>query len=202
MIVAVDVHYGAQVAIAGGVLFNTWSDDTPVREVCVHVSEVEPYKPGSFYKRELPCLLKLLDKIEESIDIVVIDGYVWLGSDAKPGLGAHLYRALHQKVAVVGFAKNQFRDSNHAHLVTRGASIRPLFVTAVGMDPAIAATNVSQMHGRYRIPTLLKRVDRICRMVSQDVQDQGNSPSKKGKAESPDEMADDSYRLEDGGVNT
>ena len=195
MIVAVDVHYGAQIAIAGGVLFSTWSDSAPVREVCEHVSEVAPYEPGSFYKRELPCLLKLLNKLDEPFSIVVIDGYVWLGPDSEPGLGAHLYRALDENVAVVGIAKNQFKGSNHAHQVMRGASRRPLYVTAAGMDPAMAAANLAGMHGSSRIPTLLKRVDRICRQATQGVIKRRNSVVKKGSEQIPiQQTADNSNR--------
>jgi deoxyribonuclease V len=36
-------------------------------------------------------------------------------------------------------------------------------VTAVGIDLAEAARRLGEMHGPYRIPTLLKRVDRLCR---------------------------------------
>jgi len=47
--------------------------------------------------------------------------------------------------------------------VLRGDSRRPLYVTAAGLDPAAAALHVRSMHGPFRIPTLLKRVDQLCR---------------------------------------
>ena len=40
---------------------------------------------------------------------------------------------------------------------------KALFVTAVGVDANEAADLVREMHGDHRIPTLLKRVDALCR---------------------------------------
>ena len=42
-------------------------------------------------KRELPCILALLQDITVEPLIVVVDGYVTLGKHHKPGLGMHLY---------------------------------------------------------------------------------------------------------------
>ena len=39
-------------------------------------------------------------------------------------------------------------------------------MTAVGIDPLAAAEQIRQMHGANRIPTLLKRVDRLTRGLS------------------------------------
>jgi deoxyribonuclease V len=47
--------------------------------------------------------------------------------------------------------------------VLRGGSARPLYVTAAGLSADEAARRVRDMHGPYRIPTLLKRVDQLCR---------------------------------------
>lgn len=45
----------------------------------------------------------------------------------------------------------------------RGTSTSPLFVTAVGIDPQVAADRVRDMHGPFRIPTLVKRADSLAR---------------------------------------
>jgi deoxyribonuclease V len=47
--------------------------------------------------------------------------------------------------------------------IVRGISRQPLFVTTIGTDVAAAAAAVLGMHGAHRIPTLLKRVDRLAR---------------------------------------
>ena len=144
-------------------LFEEWTSEQPVEELREFIENVAPYKPGSFFRRELPCLLKLLDRVLGRFDLVIIDGHVWLGAENRPGLGAHLYRALDGQVPVIGVAKSQFKGATNARPVLRGRSLRPLYVTAVGIDPVAAATNIKRMHGTYRIPTLLKRVDELCR---------------------------------------
>ena len=70
---------------------------------------------------------------------------------------------MQDRVPVIGVAKTSFRGSGFAQAVLRGTSQRPLYVTAAGMKPEIAAAHVLSMHGEYRIPTLLKRADQLCR---------------------------------------
>jgi deoxyribonuclease V len=163
MIAAVDVCYSETAATAGGVLFTHWSSKQPARELLEFIEQVEPYEPGSFYKRELPCLLKLLEPVKDRAETIIVDGYVWLGPHSRSGLGAHLYEALAKKVPVIGVAKSVFRGATNAEAVLRGRSLRPLYVTAAGMDPVVAARNILGMHGPHRIPSLLKRVDQLCR---------------------------------------
>ena len=93
---------------------------------------------------------------------MIIDGYVLLGAQ-RPGLGAHLHEALGRQVAIIGVAKTKFVRAGPVELVLRGRSRSPLFVTAVGMDVAAAASHIRTMHGPYRIPTLLKRADQLSR---------------------------------------
>lgn len=163
MIAALDVDYGTDDARAACVLFADWADPAPSRESTVSIEKVAPYVPGSFYKRELPCLLAVLERVGAAYHTVVVDGHVWLGpGDTRPGLGAHLHRALGGSIPVVGVAKNHFAD-NAAIEVLRGQSKRPLYVTAVGIYAANAAAAVRSMHGAHRIPTLLHRVDRLAR---------------------------------------
>jgi deoxyribonuclease V len=166
MIAAVDVDYREQFAAAAGLLFAGWADATSTAEVTVAVADPAPYVPGEFWKRELPCVLKVLDVLPEHPAIVVIDGYVWLDASGRPGLGSHLYHALGGTVAVVGVAKTPFLGASHALSVQRGQAVRPLYVTAQGMSVTEAAEAVRRMHGPFRIPTLLKRVDRLCREPS------------------------------------
>lgn len=64
---------------------------------------------------------------------------------------------------VVGVAKTAFKGSSFAVPVLRGSATRPLYVTAAGMDPEMAAGRVRAMHGPHRVPTLLKEVDRLSR---------------------------------------
>lgn len=163
MIACLDVDYRENEAVAAAVFIRRWSDGEAAREL-VHASPAPaPYRPGKFYRRELPPLLSLLGKLNEIPETLVVDGYVWLSENRDPGLGGYLFRALEGKAAVVGVAKNPFRGSSFARKVFRGKSRRPLYVTAAGMDPERAAEGVRTMAGRYRIPFILKKVDSLCR---------------------------------------
>lgn len=158
-----DVDYRGDHAFAACVLADDWDAPAARRELVVRVDGVAPYEPGSFYKRELPCLLAVLAETREPIACAVVDGYVRLDSDGRPGLGARLREALGGATPVVGVAKKPFGDEAFAERVLRGESATPLWVTAEGMADSEAAAHVRAMHGRYRVPTLLKRADRLCR---------------------------------------
>src|SRR5262249_15524362 len=158
----VDVAYRATDAIAACVLFHDWMDAHGVEERLEHIDKIEPYESGQFYRRELPCLLAVLNPVSEPLEAVVVDGYVWLRDEQTPGLGAHLWEALGKTVPVIGVAKTRFVSAAVALPVTRGNSRRPLYVTAAGIDPTVAVQHIASMHGPFRIPTLLKRVDQLC----------------------------------------
>jgi deoxyribonuclease V len=150
-------------ATAACLVWRAWGDPVEERAITARLENVAPYVPGAFYQRELPCLLEVLRRVEAPLEAVVIDGYVWLSADRRPGLGARLFEALGGGVAVVGVAKTSFQGAAFAEPVLRGGSARPLYVTAAGADPAAAAGWIRAMHGAHRIPTLLQRVDRLCR---------------------------------------
>ncbi len=160
---SVDVDYRPDATVAAGVLFRDWEDATEAAHVLDRGPAAEAYIPGQFYRRELPALLRVLAQVAEPLSTIIIDGYVWLGGEEQPGLGAHLYEALGKRVPVIGVAKTTFHSSRLALPVRRGASQRPLLVTAVGMDVQTAAACIERMHGPSRLPTLLKRADRLCR---------------------------------------
>jgi deoxyribonuclease V len=165
MIACVDVDYRDTEAVAACILFRSWADDSGAAELVEHIGRVEPYQPGQFYRRELPCLLAVLAKASVPLEAVVVDGYVWLGGEDAPGLGAHLYAALAGTVPVIGVAKTHFAGVRAARPVLRGGSRRPLYVTAAGIEAEEAARQITRMHGSFRIPTLLKRVDQLCRQA-------------------------------------
>lgn len=162
MFVAVDVQYGeGGTACVAAVVFEDWADSAPHRELTVDVEGVAEYEPGKFYLRELPCILAILELIPESPTCIIVDGHVDSGSRG-PGLGRHLYNALDGETPVVGVAKSYFPDTG-AIEVCRGESCRPLFVAGAGFPAPEAAQGVKSMHGEFRIPTLLKRVDSLAR---------------------------------------
>ena len=169
MKLCVDVYYTDDVAIASGIVFDDWSAPEPVSEELFVLDDVQPYEPGQFYKRELPPLVGLIEQLATEPQIVVVDGFVWLDDENSPGLGAHLHDAFNQRIAVIGVAKSRFRESQVAVEVLRGDSTRPLFVTAAGIDQTEAATCIRNMHGEYRMPTLLKLADRLGRDKADEI---------------------------------
>jgi deoxyribonuclease V len=160
MIAAFDVHYAADRASAAAVLFGDYHDVAPAVQFKQILTGVADYIPGKFFQRELPGILQLLSLIHHPPDEIIIDGYVRMGN--RPGLGQHLFAALDQRIPVVGVAKSRFAGAGGSQ-VLRGKSTRPLYVTTVGVDLSAAAENIRRMHGRHRIPTLLKWVDLLAR---------------------------------------
>jgi deoxyribonuclease V len=162
--VATDVHYlasgGARAAavVAADAAFSRLTGDRVEL-----VSRVEPYQPGQFSLRELPPLHAALDGLA-GMTLLIVDGYADLDPDGRPGLGARACAEF--GVPVIGVAKTAFRTATHAIPVLRGASARPLYVTAAGMSRADAAELVRRMAGRHRIPDALRRADALARRGS------------------------------------
>lgn len=163
MILATDVHYGPNGATAAGVALPNWEAEQPERLYVSRVNEVKAYRPGHFYERELPCLLRLLEESGAEPAIVLVDGYVYLDGHSLPGLGKRLFDALAGRVKVIGVAKSAYRGIGEEFEVRRGSSRRPLYVSCVGEDLAVAKAGVLAMPGRDRIPLMLRLADQLSR---------------------------------------
>jgi deoxyribonuclease V len=167
MIACIDVDYeegpDGTKATAACVVIPSWTSAKSAAEYVRRIDDVADYVPGQFFRRELPCVLAVLELVEQPLELIVIDGYVILDADGTHGMGGFLYEALDRRFPIVGVAKHRFRSNTAAIEVCRGDSKRPLFVTALGVDPQAAANDVLRMHGEHRLPTALKRVDRLCR---------------------------------------
>lgn len=163
MNIALDVAYFGSTGFGVGVAFDAWTDAAPRSVVSATIDPVAAYEPGAFYKRELPVLLAVLDQLPAEPECIIIDGYVWLDRNQRPGLGAHLHAALGGKTPIIGVAKTPFKHDDWSQRVHRGRSRTPLYVSAVGMDPSRAADAIRSMHGPHRMPTLLKLADQVAR---------------------------------------
>jgi deoxyribonuclease V len=169
VLAAVDVAYAGDRARGACVVFASWEDVAPAATHAITTPLAAEYAPGELFRRELPPLLAVLAQVAAPLEVVIVDGYVWLAGHGA-GLGAHLYDALGARVAVVGVAKTAWTRPDPAPdparrvvPVVRGGSARPLYVTAAGMDPDVAAARVARMHGAHRLPTLLKLADTLAR---------------------------------------
>ena len=167
MVVALDVAYTETQGYAVAIAFASWEAVVPEATYTATVSPISAYEPGAFYKRELPCLLAVLAQLDlATVSCLVIDGYVTLGPEQRPGLGQHLYEALGSRVPVVGVAKTRFAGvAPQVAPVLRGQSQNPLYITSAGLPLAEAAQAVAAMHGAYRFPALLKQLDDLTRQA-------------------------------------
>jgi exodeoxyribonuclease-5/deoxyribonuclease V len=167
MILAFDTYYFDNKAKTVCLQFDDWSDTGNYKIYHQTLEAIEEYVPGEFYKRELPCILSLLAKINtENLQAIIVDGYVFLDDEKKPGLGARLYDAINRQYPVIGVAKSNFATVDKLKIpVHRGDSKNPLFVTAIGTDAETAALYVKNMSGQYRIPSLLKELDKLTKQL-------------------------------------
>lgn len=166
MIAAFDTYYNNETGTAktACVVFENWNDSVPTK-VYTEVTKIEDeYIPGEFYRREMPCIISILKKIELPIHTIIIDGFVYLDDSGTAGLGARLYEHLGKTIPIVGVAKTDFaRIETLKRKVLRGESSNPLLVTAIGLNLDVVAAKVTSMFGSYRIPDLLKIVDKHTR---------------------------------------
>jgi deoxyribonuclease V len=165
MILSVDVDYRDKGAFIAGITFNNWQDENESGIFKSMLKNIEDYAPGQFYRRELPCILKLIEEHGITPQTIVIDGFVYLDGNYKAGLGKHLYEALNRKVNVVGVAKRPFKGIPPECVLLRGKSKKPLYITSAGMPLEVAKASIKSMHGKYRVPALLKKTDQICRQI-------------------------------------
>jgi deoxyribonuclease V len=163
MILAFDTYYFDDKAKTVCLAFNDWGDWQNFVVYKETRDNIADYTPGEFYKRELPCILSLLTQIDlTAVEVIVVDGYVFLDDDAKLGLGGYLYAALDDKISVIGIAKSNFKTIERLKQpLLRGDSGNPLFITAIGIDLKTATDNIARMHGPFRFPTLLKLLDQM-----------------------------------------
>lgn len=100
---ATDVYYPADGgAIAAVVVSSDARFAAVVDQRTVRLADVEPYRPGEFYRRGLPALHAVLTDAGP-LDLLIVDGYVDLDPDGRPGLGAHAHTKF--AVPVIGVAK-------------------------------------------------------------------------------------------------
>lgn len=163
MILAFDTYYFNNKAKTVSICFDDWSDEENYKVETEIIENSEEYQSGEFYKRELPCILSLLNKIKtQNVTTIIIDGFVYLDDNQRLGLGGHLYLQLQGKIPIIGVAKTNFAtlEKNKRQLL-RGSSMKPLYITSIGIDLDYAPELIKNMKGNNRIPTLLKTLDTL-----------------------------------------
>lgn len=165
MKLAIDVYYYPNRAKVVGILFKNWDQPIPNDLITTYIYEVSEYESGMFYKRELSCILELLKQINlKDMSQIIVDGFVYLDDTHRPGLGKYLFDALEEKIPIIGVAKNPFSTvKSIVQEITRGESKKPLYISSIGISLNEASQCIQNMHGNFRIPTLLKLLDQETR---------------------------------------
>lgn len=153
-----DVYYYGDKAKASSIVFQVNPNERIISGYDEIIEQTKEYISGEFYKRELPCILKVYEKIEEDIGLIIVDSFVMLDNGRK-GLGGYLYYSLNESIPVIGVAKTFYKGCENYIEVFRGKSKRPLFVSSIGISLNEAGRLVKNLKGENRIPDILKEVD-------------------------------------------
>ncbi|BDY12276.1 endonuclease V [Hydrogenimonas cancrithermarum] len=163
MIFALDVCYRGGEAFSAAVGFSSFEARSPRIEYTDRSDIACNYIPGEFYRRELPAVVHLIERYRLEPELLIVDGYVTLDENGRAGFGYALYEYFEQRVPVIGVAKSRFGKISSLHELYRGGSRRPLYITAAGIEIEEAKEAIGKMHGPYRIPDILRYVDRLSR---------------------------------------
>jgi deoxyribonuclease V len=167
LIVAVRFHTDTAQAVA--LAFEAWDAPEATRTFSSRIAHAE--KKGKTARgepdlRELPCILQLLR--EHALlepEMIVIEGFVHLDAQETPGLGQHLFHALGGRTAIIGVSKTALPGgATPAQFeVIREDESPPLIVTCAGIDLGAAKARLRTMHGKRRLPTLMKLAARLAK---------------------------------------
>ena len=166
MKLAVDVHFDPGGATAAAVAFDEWDAPEADRTYTARIDQVEKLARGELDLRALPCLLQLLRRHALAPDVILINGHVHQDAMETAGLGRHLYHALGSRTAIIGVARTPLPDTPAQFEVFREEEARPLYVSCVGIDLGAAKARLRAMHGKRRLPTLLKLVARLAKAAA------------------------------------
>jgi len=181
-IAGLDVGYRSNDTVAGVcVVFNAKTLDI-LDEVVVEDTTDFPYIAGLFAFREMPVLLRALDRVTVVPDLLVADGQ-GLAHPRRFGLACHL--GVHTGIPSIGVAKNPMGafdppgeargsmsdlvmdDDVVGRALRTQNGVKPVFVS-VGhkIDLDRACTEVLRLAPRYRLPETTRRADTLTRQAA------------------------------------
>ncbi len=163
MKLAIAVHLSGAQAQAAAVAFDAWDSPEATKTYLSHIAQVEKPTRGEPDLRELSCVMQLLREHKLEPELILIDGFVHLDADETPGPGLHLFHALGGATPVIGVSKTGRPGLPTQFEVVREEEARPLVVTSVGVDIGAAKARLRAMHGRKRVPTLMKLAARLAK---------------------------------------
>jgi len=165
MKLVMDVHIEADTARVAAVAFEDWAAAEGTRNVALAIAHVDKPAKGELDLRALPWLVQLLDANRLQPEAIVLDGFVHLDAQETPGLGRRLHDTLGGRCPVIGVSRSVFKgtDTPDQFCIFREDETPPLIVTCAGIDLGAAKARIRAMHGRKRVPTLMKLAARIAK---------------------------------------
>jgi deoxyribonuclease V len=165
MKLVMDVLIQGDTALVAAVAFDDWNAMEGTKNYSLRIERVEKPAKGELDLRELPWLVQLLDANGLQPEAIVMDGFVHLDAQETPGLGRRLHDTLGGRTAVIGVSKSLFKGSEtpDQFCIFREDETPPLVITAAGIDLGAAKARIRMMHGRKRLPTLMKLAARIAK---------------------------------------
>ena len=156
MKLAIALEFFTDQVRAAAVAFDAWDALEPDKTCSTLVAVAARLSPAERDQCRLAGLLQLLREQALGPELIVFDGLVHLDAQGTPGWGQLLYDALGGRVAVIGVSKRVTQGLPAQFEVMRETEALPVIVTCVGIDLGAAKARVRAMHGKRRMPTLLK----------------------------------------------
>jgi len=164
MKLAVDLHCDGAEAQAAAVAFDDWAAVEALKTYSARAAAGDKPARGAVDLRALPCLLQLLREKALQPELIVMHGFVHLDAQDTPGLGWHLHLALGGRCPVIGVSKSAMAGGTPAQFeVYREEEAAPVVVTCIGIDLGAAKARLRAMHGKRRVPTLMKLAARLAK---------------------------------------
>ena len=163
MKLVMDFQIQGDTARVAAVAFDDWAAFEGTKNYSLRIERVEKPAKGELDLRALPWLVQLLDANRLQPELIVLDGFVHLDAQETPGLGRRLHDTLGGRTAVIGVSRSGFKDTPEQFELHREEETAPLVITCAGIDLGAAKARVRMMHGRKRVPTLLKLAARIAK---------------------------------------
>ena len=164
MKLVMDYQIDGDSARVAAVAFDDWAAPEGTKNYALRVEHVEKLAKGELDLRALPWLVQLLDANRLQPEAIVLDGFVHLDTQDTPGLGRRLHDTLNGRVAIIGVSKSLFKgDTPDQFCIFREEETPPLVITCEGIDLGAAKARIRMMHGRKRLPTLMKLAARIAK---------------------------------------
>jgi deoxyribonuclease V len=181
-VAGLDVGYRSNDTVAGVCVVFDAKTLVVLDEIVVEDTTDFPYIAGLFAFREMPVLLRALDQVTVTPDLLVADGQ-GLAHPRRFGLACHL--GVHTGIPSIGVAKNAmgaFDPPGHARgsmsdlvmddeVVGRAVrtqdGVKPVFVSVghkIDLDRACA--EVLRLAPRYRLPETTRRADTLTRQAA------------------------------------